>query len=192
MSTCGICGELTTKKEIHFCQCPDGQCQPKKYLEKLHVQKKLTSFLKALNEQVNQYIKENIMDCHTVTQELLLAIINEGTGGEWLWCHGYIKGEWTDLIMHSWLESDGWAIDAAFKHNTVLVMNVANYESLFRVKFVEKMPALDALRLWTTSRKMDEWRATQETRLEEMNSSRHTAVTRQLTKPNPRSWWKFW
>ena len=62
-------------------------------------------------------------NCHEVVSTIMAVLIRYDLCKGWEWCKGYKKdgmGKGVDWI-HSWLEFDGWAIDASNTHRNIPV-----------------------------------------------------------------------
>ncbi len=66
-------------------------------------------------------------DCHEIVMAILLDLASVGIRN-WRWC----RGVFDRIGDHSWLEVDGWAIDAAngSDEKPIIVMRAADYRKV--------------------------------------------------------------
>lgn len=108
------------KPRITFAVVPDpirADCLPVAVLNVMADEGLLTRFQNLWGEQTG--------DCHEIAGALYADIISAGVPGDWQW---YV-GRCPNIGDHSWIECDGWAIDAANGSTTrpVVVMPSRDY-----------------------------------------------------------------
>jgi hypothetical protein len=91
-----------------FADPGDADCEPVRILQTLLAADALPGFERLWRRKGN---------CHEITQGLLIRLYELGFSPErWVWVHGQCGRAQYDgkpLGLHSWIEVDGWAIDAA-------------------------------------------------------------------------------
>jgi hypothetical protein len=82
-------------------------------------------------------------DCHDIAQALIGDLYDAGpTGVRWYW---YI-GECLEIGEHSWIECEGWAIDASngIKRHAIWIQRANDYRQMMRAiniaQAIEKPP----------------------------------------------------
>lgn len=85
--------------------------------------------LRHFTEAFGKPSRDGLGDCHEVALALMTDLVVAGRAAGWKWCEGLVT---SDPYEHSWLEFDGWAIDASngrAKGGRVLIAPRAWYRS---------------------------------------------------------------
>ena len=132
---------------IKIYHCPDTTqpgrpCKAKEIIKRLLDAGKLVRTLKAMREKPISGKDQGNSQVVAVTfmSELIAADYFRG----WIWTQGYISLSKDDPIkhLHSWLEYDGWAVDASdiskspdpkSKGKTILVMDTGLYYKALQI-----------------------------------------------------------
>ena len=99
---------------------PSRECKPAKLIQELARAGELEAFARSFGKSLG--------DCHEVTLALMCDLTTAGKGDGFYWVQG--TGNFSDdpdypPFHHSWVECDGWAIDAA--RGKLLIMDQQLY-----------------------------------------------------------------
>jgi hypothetical protein len=83
-------------------------------------------------------------NCHDVALALMTDLVVAGQAAGWHWVRARVRNP-SGVFFHSWLEYDGWAVDAAI--GKCLVADAQWYRRAFQARDVELRDA-DATRDW--------------------------------------------
>jgi len=91
------------------CRETSGPCPAQEALANLHSGGKLPNFAARFRGTRS----DGLGNCHDVVLALLEDLLREGEAEGWEWLVGMVHFKNTGDIEHSWLEFDGWALDAS-------------------------------------------------------------------------------
>ena len=124
---------------------PERPCWPREIVNELLNTGRLPFFLRAMTEEAQPGGPEG--DCHDVAASIMEDLVWANCAEGWTWVEGYNrlkpdKSKW----VHSWLECEGWAIDASHHvtmniglgERTILVMDASLYRKTLQIKITKK------------------------------------------------------
>ena len=129
---------------------PDRPCKPVDVINDLIDRVKFRSAL----EFINKKIPHGGGNCHQVAGAIIVALIKTGNAKGWTWVKGYIDyGEYG--WQHSWLEYDGWAIDASSlqKHLCkdaipILICDALYYREYYEFQAITQLNVTQIKKKW--------------------------------------------
>ena len=90
---------------------PPATCVPAQVIGKLWDLGKLSAFAAAFPNARGRV--DDKANCHEVSSLLLTEVAAAGEGDGWRVATGICRFKGSIVVVHSWVEADGWAIDAS-------------------------------------------------------------------------------
>jgi hypothetical protein len=126
---------------------PDRPCKPVAIMKELIESDSFDFASRAIYEEPPE--GEPNGNCHIVATHIMANLIATGRSKGWVWVKGRRKGARLDGsdFVHSWLEFDGWAIDASNTPNipiedsavkTILIMDSKSYRKILKLKVTSR------------------------------------------------------
>jgi hypothetical protein len=133
-----IAREMAKRGEVLVVPFGSRRCRPGETIERLLNRRRLPRFLReiwdddlsrvAVYQEITTYRKES--NCHNCCFALMLDLASAGEAKGWEWCEGVFSPSIIHSPQHhSWLECDGWAIEA-MASGQVFIMERAVYYSV--------------------------------------------------------------
>jgi hypothetical protein len=89
-------------------EVPGRRCTPAEVINELGSGGRLPTFMQELTAPS----PDGLGNCHHIALGLMTDLILADKADGWVWVEGQIRTNRSGWIAHSWLEYDGWAIDA--------------------------------------------------------------------------------
>lgn len=133
---------------------PDRSCKPKEIIDRLMKSGALELSLDTITAKTP--IGEVEGNCHEVAMTMMIDLIRAENHKGWVWLTGYKLGGKKDGSNweHSWLEYDGWAIDASNNHERIpvegvpiLIYDASWYRKAYKLKVTKCRNAKQTIKL---------------------------------------------
>lgn len=138
---------------IKYIVCPDPKkpehsCRPEKILRNLIKSGAFKMSLDTIMEKTPTGEPEG--NCHEIAVTIMVDLIRTGNAKGWAWLEGYKSRESRDESdwEHSWLEYDGWAVDASHAHSKkhkrdipILIFDAQFYRKNLKLKITKQRNA---------------------------------------------------
>jgi hypothetical protein len=90
-------------------------------------------------------------NCHEVTLALIVDLLNAGITAKWKLVKGIINpgGKHALPFSHSWIEYDGWAVEASgifSEKNQIMIMDAFMYKRQLNAKKIKKRGVKDTIK----------------------------------------------